>query len=43
MWKSGKDIKHLEKSKEYGHIPEDFSLKVYEKLIMDIAKQRYRK
>jgi len=40
MWKSGKDIKHLEIREEYGHIPEDFSLKDYEKLIMDTVNNK---
>ena len=35
-WKTGKDLKHLEMRKEYGHIPNDFSMKDYENVILKI-------
>jgi len=35
-WKTGKDLKHLRTRKEYGHIPDDFSLSDYENVILKI-------
>jgi hypothetical protein len=39
-WKKGKDIKHLRVRKEYGHIPNDFTLKDYEAIILNIMNGR---
>lgn len=36
-WKVGKDIGHLRKRKKYGHVPQDFSLKDYEHVILSIV------
>ncbi len=35
-WKAGKDLKHLQTRKEYGHIPHDFSIEDYESVIIRI-------
>lgn len=35
-WKIGKNIEHLEKRKRKGHIPNDFTLNDYERVILSI-------
>jgi hypothetical protein len=37
-WKIGKGVKHLKTRKEYGHIPDDFSMRDYENVIMNDKK-----
>ncbi|WP_338452581.1 hypothetical protein R4Z09_12305 [Niallia oryzisoli] len=40
VWKKGKDLKHLKTRKEYGHIPNDFSMSDYEDVIMKIMNEK---
>lgn len=35
-WKLGKNVEHLEKRKRKGHIPSDFTLEDYERVILSI-------
>jgi hypothetical protein len=36
-WKPGQDVKHLRRRiEDYGHLPDDYTLEGYNKLIMDI-------
>ena len=41
-WKTGKDLKHLQTRKEYGHIPGDFSMDDYESVIIRIMNGKVK-
>lgn len=39
-WKLGSDLKHLERRKRRKHIPNDFTIRYYNNLIMNILKDK---